>query len=104
MNAWERFLDLFSDAEDPGEPAYDPVQLGGTVVVCMVAIGCLYWLLWTLLVFEGGLFAKVRALFAADAGADAFDGWIGNAAALLLCAAVVVALRRLHVKTKRKVP
>ncbi|MFA5138906.1 MAG: hypothetical protein WC728_06685 [Elusimicrobiota bacterium] len=104
MNAWERFLDLFSDTEDPNEPAYDPVQLGGTVVVCMVAIGCLYWLLWTLLVFEGGIFLKAQALFAADAGADAFEGWFGNVAALALCVAVVAALRKLHVKTKRKAP
>ena len=111
MKAWDRFLDLFSDEEDPAEPVYDPVHLGGALIVTMVGIGCLYWLLWTLMVYEGGLFAKVSAaaqvVFTAKTVRDfgyeggphamgAFEGWLGNTAALLLTAALAAALYRLY--------
>jgi len=104
-------LDLFSDVEDPEEAVYDPVHLGAAILICMVAVGCLYWLLWTLLVFEGGLFLKLSAglkvLFTSKTAADfgyegtpyamgAFEGLFGNLAALALCAVVVTALHRLY--------
>ena len=97
--------------DDPNEPYYDPVQLGGAVLVTLTAIGCLYWLLWTLLVYEGGLPTKLRAGLAVlstsrtlkDFGyagtpyaMGAFEGWVGNVAALVLTLLVVAALYNLY--------
>jgi len=68
--------------------------------VNLVVIGALYWLLWTLMVYEGGLSSKVAALARAASGGtngpDAFDGWLGNAAAFLLCGGVVAGLHRTY--------
>jgi hypothetical protein len=111
------FLDLFADTEDPKEALYDPVHLGGTVIGCLVGIGALYWLLWTLLVFEGGLASKISAalqtLFTSKTLADfgyhgaphamgAFEGWIGNVGALGLCLLVVASLHRLYDDAAKK--
>ena len=60
MRGLERLLKLF-DEDEPGEPYYDPVHLGAAAVGTLAAIGALYWLLWTLLVYEGGLFSKLAA-------------------------------------------
>lgn len=113
--AWASFLDLFED-DDPEEPFYDPVHLGAVFVVFLVGVGCLYWLLWTLLVFEGGLFLKLGAaaqvLFtdktAKDFGYEGspyamgvFEGWFGNLAALALCLVVLAALHRLYHEAER---
>ncbi len=107
---------LFTDDEE-NEPGYDPVHLGGAVIITLTAIGCLYWLLWTLLVFEGGIFVKAAALAKVlftkttlrDLGYEgapyamgAFEGWLGNVLALLLCGVVAFALRRLYLEAERK--
>lgn len=108
----------FLDAEDdPGEPFYDPVHLGGVLVVTMVAAGALYWLLWTLLVYEGGLFLKVHAALdvlltsrtladygcrAGPGGLGVFEGWVGNAAALALAALALAGLRGLYQESARR--
>lgn len=78
------------------EPAYDPVHLGAVSVACLVVIGLLYWLLWTLLVYEGGIFLKIIALFSSSRPEGAFEGWMGNLCALFIAAAVVAALHRLY--------
>jgi len=110
---WDKLTWLFSDEEDPDEVLYDPVHVGGAVVISLVGIGALYWLLWTLLVYEGGLFKKAGAaaqvLFTSKTLADfgyegspyamgVFEGWFGNLAALLLFAGLVAALHRLYLK------
>ena len=110
LRLWAGVLDFFSD-DDSDEPFYDPVHLGAVCVVSLVAVGGLYWLLWSLLVYEGGLFPKVSAglsvLFTsrtlADFGTEqapyalgAFAGWVGNLGALLLCALLLWALRSLY--------
>ncbi len=97
--------------EDPREPIYDPVHLGAAVAITMAALGCLYWLLWTLLVYEGGIFLKIRALARLlftpttlkDLGYEgmpyamgAFEGWVGNVGALVFAIAFVWALRNLY--------
>lgn len=100
------------DAEDdPAEPFYDPVHLGAVLIVNLVVIGALYWLLWTLLVFEGGLFVKISAglnvLLTSKTLADygyrgspyamgAFEGWVGNVIALAITLLVIAALHRLY--------
>lgn len=110
------FLLALFDEDDPDELGYDPVHLGAAVVVTLAALGCLYWLLWTLLVFEGGIFLKAGALARlvftpatlADLGYEgsyaqgAFEGWFGNVAALAFAVALVVSLRRLYQDAARR--
>ncbi|HVC09956.1 MAG TPA: hypothetical protein VNH15_08480 [Elusimicrobiota bacterium] len=90
---------LFDADDDPEEPFYDPVHLGAVLVGAMAAAGALYWLLWTLLVYEGGLFIKLGAAWAVAFGGKTlkdfgyngsfdpgvFQGWLGNAGALVFC-------------------
>ena len=117
MKALKKVLELFEEEDDPAEPLYDPVHLGAAIVATLAAMGCLYWLLWTLLVYEGGLFLKLGAalqvLFTSktlrDLGYEgspyamgAFEGWLGNLAALALCAVVVTALHRLYWEAARR--
>lgn len=108
--ALEVLRDLFSDEDDPNEACYDPVHVGGVVIMSIAGLGVLYWLLWTLLVYEGGLPAKAAAsasvLFTSKTLADvgwmgshsmgAFEGWFGNVAALALAVLVIAALHRLY--------
>jgi hypothetical protein len=104
--ALERLL-----AEDEAGPQYDPVHVATVLIVTLASFGALYWMLWTLLVYEGGLFLKVRALLSVaftgktlkDFGYEgtpfaqgAFAGWFGNLAALAVCAAALAALIRLY--------
>lgn len=93
------------DREDPDEPAYDPVHLGGMLVICLVVIGAAFWILWTLLVFEGGLEGKLAALAHLIGGKaydpDDFEGWIGNVGALALAVLAVGGLRRLYAQAAR---
>lgn len=101
------------------EPHFDPVHLGGTLVATLAAIGILYWLLWTLLVYEGGIFMKLYALGLwlfgrknlRELGYEgypyalgAFEGWIGNLTALALCALAGMALYRLYAKAAAHKP
>lgn len=79
MSLWKRWLDLFAE-EPSGEPRYDPAHLAVVLVASQAAIGILFWLLWTAMVYEGGF--------------GSGEGRLGNAAALLILAAVVEALRR----------
>lgn len=109
-------LEIFDAEDDPREPFYDPVHLGAVLIVFLVVIGALYWLLWTLLVYEGGLFVKLRAvlelLFGSKTLRDfgyrgpyamgVFEGWVGNAAALLISVLVLIALYRLYMEASRR--
>jgi len=101
--------DLFLDesGEDPREPHYDPLHLGAMVVLCLMGIGVLYWLLWALLVCEGGLFIKVVpflwVVFTSKTLADygwegypyalgVFEGFIVNLGALVLLVLLLVGI------------
>lgn len=105
---------VFEDADEPG---FDPVHLGGVLIVNLAAVGGLYWLLWTLLVFEGGLFVKISAaaslIFTSKALKDfgyegtpyamgAFEGWTGNLAALILTLTIIAALYRTYWDAARR--
>ena len=57
---WKRWVALFEDKDDPSEPHYDPVHLATVLVATQVVIGALYWLLWTVFVYEGGVTARLR--------------------------------------------
>ncbi len=112
-----RLWELFEAEDKPNEPFYDPVHLGAVAVLFLVTIGSIYWLLWTLLVYEGGLGVKIRpglsVLFTSKTLADygfrgapyamgIFEGWIGNLVALLILGVVVAALHRLYMDAARK--
>lgn len=115
--ARELLLGLFEE-DDPRESGYDPVQLGASVVVTLAALGGVYWLLWTLLVYEGGIFVKLGALgrllltsatlkdlgYEGSYAQGAFEGWFGNVAALAIAVLVVVMLRRLYRDAARRHP
>lgn len=114
--SWLKKLEnLFVD--EPDEPIYDPVHLAGVLVVTLVVVGCLYWLLWTLLVFEGGIALKISAGLSVlltsktlkDYGYEgspyamgAFEGWVGNACALLLTLFIAIVLIRLYQEGERR--
>ena len=74
---WTRWVALFEDKDDPAEPHYDPIHLAVVLVASQVVIGALYWLLWTLFVYEGGIAARLR---------------LSNAVALAVSSLVVAAL------------
>lgn len=95
------------DDDPPGTPMYDPVHVGAVIVGTVLGFGVLYWLLWALLVCEGGLFMKVgpflEVVFTSKTLKDfgylgypyelgLFEGWIVNLSALVLSGALVVAL------------
>ena len=91
---WEGWLALFAE-DEPEAPRYDPVHLGAAFLSVQIAAAGLFWLLWTLLVYEGGLPAKLAALSSGARGPEAYEGWRANAAALIIGAGLVAALRRL---------
>ena len=115
--ALKRLAECLDPDDDPNEPCFDPVHLAAVLVVWLVSVGCLYWLLWTLLVYEGGLFAKAGPALKVALGSKTlkdygyegapyamgvFEGWVGNVAALALCVVVVVALYRLYRDAARR--
>jgi hypothetical protein len=104
-------IDFFSDKENPEEPCYDPVHVAGMIVVVLFAITILFWLLWSLLVFGGGIQEKVvpfilvlvTAKTARDFGYQGypyemgvFDGWVTNLTALVIAVVLVIALWHLY--------
>jgi hypothetical protein len=111
-----RVLEAFEAEDDPAEPKYDPFHLGAALLLALTAVGALYWMLWTLLVYEGGLFAKIlpaaqvalRLKTAADFGwrgpwdRGVFEGWAGNLGALVACVLAVTALHRLYAEADRR--
>jgi hypothetical protein len=97
--------DFFSDNEDPIEPRYDPVHMGAMIVLVLFINTLLFWLLWSILVFGGGLQAKVipalQLIFTSKTAADfgyvaypfemgVFEGWITNVIAFILFIAAIV--------------
>lgn len=116
MKALLRWLEAFDADDDPREPVFDPVHLAMTLLGTLIVSGCLFWLLWTLLVFEGGLFAKLvpmaqvalRLKSPADFGYKGpwdrglFEGLTGNLTAFVLLAVCVSSLYRLYASAAKK--
>ena len=84
---WKSWLALFEE-EGPDEPRFDPIHLAVVLVACQAAVGVLFWLLWTAIVYEGGF--------------GTGEGRIGNFLALVILAGVVEALRRADRRHARK--
>ncbi|MDD5305078.1 MAG: hypothetical protein PHS14_18420 [Elusimicrobia bacterium] len=87
MNLWKSWVEFFEE-EGPDVPRYDPIHLAVVLVACQAAVGVLFWLLWTAMVYEGGF--------------GAGEGKFGNFIALALIAAIVEALRRADRRHARK--
>ncbi len=105
--AWKAVFDLWEDDDTADPIVYDPVHVAAVVVGCLFALGILFWDLWALLVFEGGLFTKVIPFFQViftsktlkDFGYEGspyalgiFEGWIVNLTALILSLSLVAGI------------
>jgi hypothetical protein len=105
--AWDWLVDLVEGEDGPDEIIYDPVHIAGVIVGSLCAMGMLFWLLWALLVCEGGLFVKVipffRVVFTSktlhDFGYEGypyelgiFEGWIVNLVAFVLTIALLIGI------------
>ena len=102
-SVWKRWTALFEDQDDPAQPHFDPVHVAVVLVACLVVAGALFWLLWTLFVYEGGLPLKIGALLAPDPErAVSNEGWGANVAALALCALVLAFLYKADRRAARR--
>jgi hypothetical protein len=99
VKAWKAYAALFED-DDPAEPRYDPVHLAGVLIGVQVAAGALFWLLWTLLVYEGGIGASIPSLLRGDKGWDAHRGLWGHLCAFAILVAALSALHRSYFRKK----
>lgn len=88
---WKRWVALFESEDDPAQPHYDPIHLAVVIVASQIVIGALYWLLWTLFVYEDGLPSKLGRLLA---GRSAGEGLSANIVALAMACALVVLLQK----------
>jgi hypothetical protein len=105
MNNYLRaIMDFFSDDDDPDEAHYDPLHVGAMVVITLFGLSILFWLLWALLVFGGGLQAKIipalQLLLGVKKAAElgyagypfqmgVFEGWVTNVIALVFLTAII---------------
>ena len=87
LKLWKSWVELFAE-ESLDEPRYDPIHLAVVLVACQAAVGVLFWLLWTAMVYEGGF--------------GTGEGWRGNLIALIIIAAIVEALRRADRRQAKK--
>lgn len=107
LRFWKVLAELFEEEDPPGEVRYDVMHLAGVLVICLTALGALFWLLWALLVCEGGIFTKIgpflQVVFTErtlrDFGYEGtpyklgvFEGWIVNVAGLAFCTAALAVL------------
>lgn len=115
----DELLAFFSDEENPDETIYDPVHFGAMIVLVIFFSGVLFWLLWTLLVFGGGIFPKIlpalQVLFTKKTLEDfgwvgypfelgIFEGFVANIIALILTFALIAGIWWLFEKTKKNDP
>lgn len=106
LRAWDLVIDIFED-EQEDDAGYDPVHIGAMIVIVLFALAILFWLLWSLLVFEGGLFPKIipflKVIFTGktlqDYGYEGypfelgiFEGWIVNVGALVFLILLIVGI------------
>lgn len=98
---------FFSDEENPQEPHYDPAHIGAMIVLVLLGISVLFWLLWSLMVFGGGIQSKivpaVKVLLSNKTVQDfgyigypyemgVFEGWVTNVVALIFLMLVITAI------------
>ena len=116
-NIFLEIKNFFSDIEDPAEPRYDPVHIGAMIVFVLFANTILFWLLWALLVFGGGLQAKIvpviQIIFTNKTAHDfgyigypyamgVFEGWITNVVAFIMLIAALIAGHAVFINNRGK--
>ena len=119
MNLKEKFkkiVDSFTK-EKPDEPIYDPLHIGMMIILVISAAAILFWLLWSILVFKGGIFPKITAVWQIifqgktvhDFGyvgtpyeMGVFEGWTTNLGAVILLVFLIITVWWLFKKTARK--
>jgi len=109
--------ETFNDKENPDEAGYDPAHIGTMIVAVLFGITILFWLLWSLLVFGGGIFAKIipfiKIMFTSRTAADygyvgypyemgVFEGWPTNVVALVFAILLICAIWYVFKKGVRK--
>lgn len=121
LKLWKNIEDFLNDSEALDEPKYDPVHIALAILLVLLGMAILFWIFWTLLVYEQGIFPKIipglMVIFtkktAADYGYEGypyeqgiFTGWIGNLGALifliLLLWAVASLFQSLKVSEERR--
>ena len=111
------FYDFFGDdAIKPDEPAYDPVHVAAMIVLVLVGMAVLFWLLWALMVCEGGVFIKIipfiQVVFTKktlqDFGYEGypyelgiFEGWIVNLSALIILIGLIIGIHTIFKKLEK---
>ncbi|PKN01182.1 MAG: hypothetical protein CVU77_06240 [Elusimicrobia bacterium HGW-Elusimicrobia-1] len=120
MNITEKIKSIFDKIIPTAPEESDKdywVYLAGNVVLTLFFINIFFWLLWTLIVYKGGIFIKIipalRALFTSKTIADfgyegypfemgVFDGWPENIVALAFTLIFIELCRRVYLKTLRR--
>src|SRR5262245_59464671 len=116
MSLRKYFSDLFAD-DSPDDLIFDPLQVAAVVVGCLAGLGVLFWMLWALLVCEGGLFMKIGPAIQVlltdktlqDFGYQGypyqlgvFEGWIVNVGGLVFCLLTLIGAWFLYGKISRR--
>jgi hypothetical protein len=97
------------------EPGYDPAHLAAMILIVLAVITILFWLLWTLLVYQGGIFSKIMPALKILLGKKTlqdygwagypyqmgiFSGFIANTIAAVLTMTLVLAIGWVLTKSK----
>jgi cbb3-type cytochrome oxidase subunit 3 len=114
-NFFNDILEIFDD-KPTDEPVYDAVHFGSMIVLVIFSISIVFWLLWSLLVFGGGIQSKVQPclemIFTAKTAADfgyvgypyemgAFEGWPTNVAAFIFTVLIISGIWHLFNKKNK---
>lgn len=116
LRVWDIITGFLEDEENEEEPQYDPAHIGAMIVLVLLGISVLFWLFWSLLVFKGGLFEKIKSFLLvvftqkklADFGYEhwheqgIFDGWITNLVALIFLFFLIWGIWSIFKKTEKK--
>jgi heme/copper-type cytochrome/quinol oxidase subunit 2 len=95
---WKRWQELFDERQDLEAPHFDPLHLAAVLIVTQVVIGLLFWLLWTLLVYEGGLPRQVAKIMS---GRTPGEGWLAHSIALITVLLIIAGLHSVEKKSAR---
>ncbi|RLD17276.1 MAG: hypothetical protein DRI36_04195 [Caldiserica bacterium] len=108
---WKIVVDIFEEEE---EVEYDPVHIGGMIILTIFFMAIIYWDLWALIVYKGGIFKKIIPFFSIiftsktlkDYGysffwdAGVFDGWLTNLIALIFLLFFIFIIIKIFKKTE----
>lgn len=101
-------MDIFEKLKEIGKEnsEYDPEMFGAMVVLVIFTAGVIFWIFWVALVYQGGIFLKLKALFwllgkkrfselvppGLPLSESVFGGWLANFLATLVILGMIVFL------------